>query len=162
MIRKAMIALAALTFVGAMTAFSTVDARAFGGGGIHAGGFGGGGLRAGFAGGAFRGGLVGPGRVAFRPGIGPRFGFRSGIGPRFGFRNRVFFANRFFPRRFARRFAFALCRWAFMAPRAGAGFRPLGAGSEPGSAAMTTVMGMGTTATTDPSKPARRARTLSG
>jgi hypothetical protein len=107
MIRKAMIALAALTFVGAMTAFSTVDARAFGGGGIHAGGFGGGGLRAGFAGGAFRGGLVGPGRVAFRPGIGPRFGFRSGIGPRFGFRNRVFFANRFFPRRFARRFAFA-------------------------------------------------------
>jgi hypothetical protein len=106
MIRKAMIALAALTFVGAMTASSTVDARAFGGGGIRAGGFGGGGLRAGFAG-AFRGGLVAPGRVAFRPGIGPRFGFRSGFGPRFGFRNRVFFANRFFPRRFARRFAFA-------------------------------------------------------
>jgi len=91
MIRKTMIALAALTFVGAMTASSTGDARAFGGG-IRAGGF---------AGGAFRGGLVAPGRVAFRPGIGPRFGFRSGIGPRFGFRHRVFFANRFFARRFA-------------------------------------------------------------
>jgi hypothetical protein len=91
MIRKTMIALAALTFVGAMTASSTGDARAFGGGGIRAGGFGGGGLRAGFAGGAFRGGLVAPGRVAFRPGIGPRFGFR----------HRVFFANRFFARRFA-------------------------------------------------------------
>jgi hypothetical protein len=98
MIRKTMIALAALTFVGAMTASSTGDARAFGGGGgFRVGGFGGGGLRAGFAGGAFRGGLVAPGRVAFRPGIGPRFAFR----------NRVFFANRFFPRRFARRFAFA-------------------------------------------------------
>jgi hypothetical protein len=98
MIRKAMIALAALTFVGAMTASSTVDARAFGGGGFRAGGFGGGGfrgfggggLRAGFAGGAFHRGLVAPGRVAFR----------SGIGPRFGFRNRVFFGNRFFHRRF--------------------------------------------------------------
>ena len=116
MIRKTMIALAALSFVGAMTASSTSDARAFGGGGgfragsIGGGGFrgiGGGGLRAGFAGSAFRGGLVAPGRLAFRPGIGPRFGIRSGIGPRFGFRNRVFFANRFFPRRFARRFAFA-------------------------------------------------------
>jgi hypothetical protein len=108
MIRKAMIALAALTFVGAVTASSTVDARAFGGGGIRAGsfgggfrGFGGGGLRTGFAGPAFRGGLVSPGRLAFRPGIGPRFGFRSGIGPRFGFRNRVFVRNRFFARRFA-------------------------------------------------------------
>lgn len=115
MMRKTMIALAALTFVGAMTASSTGEARAFGGGGVRAGGFGGGGLRSfgggglrtGFSGGTFRGGLVAPGRLAFRPGIGPRFGFRSGIGPRFGFRNRVFFANRFFPRRFARRFAFA-------------------------------------------------------
>jgi hypothetical protein len=95
MIRKAMIALAALTFVGAMAASTTVDARwfagGFRGGGFRAGGFGGAGLRAGFAGGALRGGFVAPGRVTFRPGIGPRFGFR----------NRVFFANRFFPRRFA-------------------------------------------------------------
>jgi hypothetical protein len=105
MIRKTMIVLAALTFVGAMTASSTGDARAFGGGGFRAGGFGGGGLRGfgggglrtGFAGGAFRGGFGAPGR----------FAFRAGIGPRFGFRNRVFVGNRFFPRRFARRFAFA-------------------------------------------------------
>jgi hypothetical protein len=123
--------------LGAMTASSTVDARAFGGGGIRAAsfgggfrGFGGGGLRTGFAGPAFRGGLVAPGRLAFRPGIGPRFGVRSGIGPRFGFRNRVFFANRFFPRRSGASLS-RLCRSAFMAmaPRAGAGFRPLGAGS---------------------------------
>jgi len=115
MIRKTMIALAALTFVGAMTASSTSDARAFGGG-FRAGGFGGGGLRgsgggglrAGFGGTGLRGGFAAPGRFAFRPGIGPgRFAFRAGIGPRFGFRNRVFVGNRFFSRRFARRFAFA-------------------------------------------------------
>jgi hypothetical protein len=97
MLRKTMITLAALTFVGAMTASSTVDARmggvGFGGGGFH-GGFGGGGFRGGFGGGGFRGGFVGP----------SRFGFRPGIGPRFAFHNRVFFGNRFFPRR---RFAFA-------------------------------------------------------
>jgi hypothetical protein len=93
MVRKMMIALAALTFVGAMVASDTGDARGFGGGGFRGGGFGGGGFRGGFGGGGFRGGFVGGGfrGAAFRPG----FVGRPAFGPRFGFRNRFFFRNRF-------------------------------------------------------------------
>jgi hypothetical protein len=98
MLRKMMIALAAVTFVGAMVASDAGDARGFGGGGFRGGGFGGGGFRGGgfrggFGGGGFRGGFVGGG---FR-GAGFRGGFigRPGFGPRFGFRNRFFFRNRF-------------------------------------------------------------------
>jgi hypothetical protein len=58
MLRKMMIALAAITFEGAMVATSTADARGFGGGGFR-GGFGGG-----FRGAGFRSGFVGPGRRA--------------------------------------------------------------------------------------------------
>jgi hypothetical protein len=98
MFRKTMIALAAVTFVGALAVSSTVDARGgfgggghFGGGGMRmgGGGFGGGGMRfagGGFRGAGFRGGFVGSSRFAFRPGfagrrfIGPgRFAFRPGF-----------------------------------------------------------------------------------
>jgi hypothetical protein len=89
MLRKMMIALAAVTFVGTMVASDTVDARGFGGGGFH-GGFGGGGFRSGFVGGGFRS-------------AGIRGGFigHPGFGPRFGFRNRVFVRNHFVRNRFA-------------------------------------------------------------
>jgi hypothetical protein len=96
MLRKIMITLAALTFVGAMAASTTADARrgggfhgggfrgaAFHGGGFRGGAFHGGGFRGGaFHGGGFRGSLVGSG---FRGGfVGPRhFAFRHGFGPRF-------------------------------------------------------------------------------
>jgi hypothetical protein len=104
MLRKMMIALAAVTFVGAMTVSSTADARMGGGFG---GGFGGGGFRGGMSG--FRGGFGGGfGGAGFRSGMS---GFRGGfVGPRFGFHNRFFFRprfgfhNRFF---FGPRFAFA-------------------------------------------------------
>jgi hypothetical protein len=96
MLRKMMIAFAAVTFVGAMVASDTGDARGFGGGGFHGGGFGGGAFRGGGFGGGFRdggfsgfrGGFVGNG---FR-GAGFRGGFvgRPGFGPRFGFRNHRF------------------------------------------------------------------------
>jgi hypothetical protein len=111
-----MIALVATTFMGAMAASTTVDARmgggGFRGGGMHmgGGGFRGGGMRMGgggirgfsgggmrhFSGGGFRTGFAGPrfrtaGFVG-RPFIGPRhFAFRHGFA-RF---------NRFHHRRFA-------------------------------------------------------------
>jgi hypothetical protein len=94
MLRKMMIALAAITFVGAVVATNTADARGFGGGGFRAGGFRGG-FGGGFRGAGVRSEFVGPGRFGFRPAFGLRFGF----GPRFAFRNRVFFPQR--------RFAFA-------------------------------------------------------
>ena len=56
MLPKTMIALATLTFIGAMAASSSVNAR------MGGGGFGGGGFHGGFGGGGFRGGFVGPSR----------------------------------------------------------------------------------------------------
>ena len=67
MLRKAMILLAAISFVGAMVAATAADAQRGGGfrgggGGFRGGGGGfvGGGMRGGFGGGGFRGGLAGP------------------------------------------------------------------------------------------------------
>ena len=133
MVRKVIIALAAVTFVGAVAASATADARMGGmggggfrgGGGFHAAGIGGG-FRGGMMGGgfrgaafrpavvgggfrsaAFRGGVVGGGfrSAAFRHGfVGSRsFAFRPGFAPR---AHRFAFArfNRFHHRRF---FAFA-------------------------------------------------------
>src|SRR5260221_920507 len=89
MVRKVIIAFAAITFTGAMAISSTADARMGGGrggcfrgggggfhGGMMGGGFGGGmggGVRAGLGGGGFRGGMVGGG---FR-GVAIGGGFRS-------------------------------------------------------------------------------------
>ena len=121
MVRKVIIALAAVAFVGAVAASTTADARMGGGGGFHGGGFHGGGFHAagigggfrggmvggGFRGAAFRGGVVGGGfrSAAFRHGfVGSRsFAFRPGFAPR---AHRFAFArfNRFHHRRF---FAFA-------------------------------------------------------
>ena len=118
MVRKVIIALAAVAFVGAVAASTTADARMGGGGGFHGGGFHGGGFHAagigggfrggmvggGFRGAAFRGGVVGGGfrSAAFRGGfVGSRsFAFRPGFAPRL---NRFAFArfNRFHHRRFA-------------------------------------------------------------
>jgi hypothetical protein len=127
MVRKVIIALAAVAFVGAVAASTTADARMGGGGfrgggGFHAaaigGGFRGGMVGGGFRGAAFRGGVVGGGfrSVAFRGGVvgggfrgaafrggfvGSRsFAFRPGFAPRV---NRFAFArfNRFRHRRFA-------------------------------------------------------------
>jgi hypothetical protein len=124
MLRKIMIALAATTFVGAMVASTTADARmgggggmrgggfggGFRGGGFHGGGFHGGGFRGGFAGGGFRGGMTGfrggfvGGRpMAFRGGFARPMAFRGGFAPRF---NRFAFAPRFH-RFHHRRFGFA-------------------------------------------------------
>ena len=82
MVRKIIIALAAVTFVGAVAASTTADARMggmgggfHGGGGFHAaaigGGFRGGMVGGGFRGAAFRGGVVGGGfrGAAFRGGV---------------------------------------------------------------------------------------------
>ena len=91
MVRKVIIALAAVTFVGAVAASATADARMGGmggggfrgGGGFHAagigGGFRGGMMGGGFRGAAFRGGMVGGGfrGAAFRPAM-VGGGFRSG------------------------------------------------------------------------------------
>jgi hypothetical protein len=133
MVREVIIALAAVTFVGAVAASTTANARMGGmggggfrgGGGFHAagigGGFRGGMMGGGFRGAAFRGGMVGGGfrSAAFRPAVvgggfrsaafrggfvGSRsFAFRPGFAPRV---NRFAFArfNRFHNRRF---FAFA-------------------------------------------------------
>ena len=123
MVRKVIIALAAVTFVGAVAASTTADARmggmgggfhgggfhggGFHSGGFHGGGFHGGGFRAAGIGGGFRGGMVGGGfrSAAFRHGfVGSRsFAFRPGFAPR---AHRFAFArfNRFHHRRF---FAFA-------------------------------------------------------
>ncbi len=87
MVRKVIIALAAVTFVGAVAASTTADARMGGGGGFRGGGFHaaaiGGGFRGGMVGGgfrgaAFRGGVVGGGfrGAAFRGGV-VGGGFRS-------------------------------------------------------------------------------------
>jgi hypothetical protein len=111
-----MLALVAITFVGALAASTTADARwggsggGFRGGGMHTGGGWrggmrgwGGGFRPGFAGSRFRSAgfvgrpFLGPRRFAFHPGF-SRFGFR-----RVGFAGRPFFG----PRRFAFRPSFA-------------------------------------------------------
>src|SRR6266478_4926636 len=119
MVHKIIIALAAVTFAGAVAASTTADARMGGGGGFHGGGGGfhggGGGFRGGMVGGGFRGGMVGGGfrsaaigggfrGSAFRGGfVGSRsFAFRQGFAPRF---NRFAFAR--FHRFHNRRFAFA-------------------------------------------------------
>jgi hypothetical protein len=127
MVRKVIIALAAVAFVGVVAASTTADARmggmggGFHGGGFHAAGIGGGFRGGGFRGAAFRGGVVGGGfrSAAFRPAVvgggfrsaafrhgfvGSRsFAFRPGFAPR---AHRFAFArfNRFHHRRF---FAFA-------------------------------------------------------
>ena len=107
MLRKVMIAVAAVTLVGATAASTTADAQMRGfGGGVRAGGFGGGGairaggfggiragsfaggnfgrgmaVRSGFAGPRMGGGFAGP-RVVARGGFaGPRMG-RGFVGPR--------------------------------------------------------------------------------
>src|SRR6516225_2452509 len=127
MVRKVIIALTAVAFVGVVAASTTADARmggmggGFHGGGFHAAGIGGGFRGGGFRGAAFRGGVVGGGfrSAAFRPAVvgggfrsaafrhgfvGSRsFAFRPGFAPR---AHRFAFArfNRFHHRRF---FAFA-------------------------------------------------------
>ena len=120
MVRKIVIALAAVVFAGAVPASTTVDARmGGGGGGFHGGGFhggmGGGGFRGGMVGGGFRGAAIGGGGFrsaaigggfrgpAFRSGVvGARsFAVRPGFAPRVNrfafsrfhrFRNQRFFA----------------------------------------------------------------------
>ena len=79
MVRKVIIALAAVAFVGAVAASTTADARM--------GGMGGGGFR----GPAFRSGFVGARRFAFRPGFAPRVN-RFAFARFHRFRNRRFFA----------------------------------------------------------------------
>src|SRR5262245_47303042 len=128
MVRKIVVALAAITFAGAMAASTTADARMGGGGGFHGGGFHGGmggGFRGGMAGGGFRGAAIGGGfrsaaigggfrgaaigggfrGPAFRGGLvsSRSLAFRPGFAPRV---NRFAFArsHRFHNRRF---FAFA-------------------------------------------------------
>ena len=125
MVRRFIIALAAVTFAGAVAASTTADARmggggGFHGGGFHGGGFHGGGFRGGGVGGGFRGAMIGGGfrgagvgggfrggsfrGAGFRGGfVWPRnLAFRSGFAPRF---NRFAFAR--FGRFHHRRFAFA-------------------------------------------------------
>src|SRR5262249_55705402 len=113
MVRKVIIALAAVTFVGAVATSTTADARmgGMGGGGFRAagigGGFRGGMMGGGFRGAAFRGGMVGGGfrSAAFRPAV-VGGGFRSAAF-RGGFVGSRSFAFRpgFAPR--VNRFAFA-------------------------------------------------------
>jgi hypothetical protein len=129
--RKVIIALAAVTFAGAMAVSPIADARMGGGGGggfrgggggFHGGTMGGGfrggiggGVRAGMMGGGFRGGLVGRG---FRGGmVGGGFrsaGLRSGFVGSRSFAFRPGFAPRFarFNRFGHRRFAFAAVPFA--------------------------------------------------
>jgi hypothetical protein len=88
MLRRIMIALASVIFLGAMAASTTADARM--------GGFGGGFRGGGFHGGGFRGGFVGP-RFAARPHF-----FRPGFARFHRFHRPFFFArHRFHHRRFA-------------------------------------------------------------
>jgi hypothetical protein len=81
MVRKVIIAFAAITFTGAMAMSSTADARMGGGGGGGfrggGGGFrgGGGGFHGGMMGGGFRGGMGGGARAGMMGG-----GFRGGMG----------------------------------------------------------------------------------
>jgi len=120
MVRRFIIALAAVTFAGAVAASTTADARMGGGGGFHGGGFHGGGFHGGGVGGGFRGAMMGGGfrgagvgggfrggsfrGAGFRGGfVGPRnLAFRSGFAPRF---NRFAFARsgRFHHRRWSLR-----------------------------------------------------------
>jgi hypothetical protein len=81
MVRKVIIALAAVTFTGAMAVSSTADARMGGGGGGFRGG-GGGGFHGGMMGGGFRGGMGGGVRAGMMGG-GVRAG-RMGGGVRAG------------------------------------------------------------------------------
>ena len=132
MVRKAMILLVAISFVGAMVAATTADARGGGfgggGGGFRGGGGGfGGGMRGGFGGGGFRGGLAGPG---FRGGLGGP-GFRGGLaGP--GFRGAGFVGPRF--ARFGGRRGFG---FGFAPFFVGAGLYPWGYGYDYGCWAYT-------------------------
>jgi hypothetical protein len=123
MVRKVIIALAAVTFAGAMAASTTAGARMGGGGGFRGGGFHGGmggGFRGGVMGGGFRSAAIGGGfrsaaigrgfrGAAFRGGfVGSRsFAFRPGFAPRV---NRFAFAR--FHRFHNRRFAFAAVPFA--------------------------------------------------
>ena len=126
MVRKLIIALAAVTFAGTVPASTTAVARMGGGGGFHGGGFHGGmgggfhggmggGFRGGMVSGGFRGAAIGGGfrgaaigggfrGPAFRGGfVGARsFAFRPGFAPRV---NRFAFRPGFAPR--VNRFAFA-------------------------------------------------------
>jgi hypothetical protein len=129
MMRKVIIALAAVTFVGAVAASTTADARMGGGGfrgggGFHGaaigGGFRGGMVGGGFRGAAFRGGVVGGGfrGAAFRGGVaGGGFrsaAFRGGVAGG-GFRSAAFRRGFVGSRSFAFRPAFAprVNRFAF-------------------------------------------------
>ena len=100
MVRKTIIALAAVALA-AMLTIPTTDALARpGGGGFHGGGFGG--ARMGGFGGGFRGGFAGPRMGGFGGGFRGGFGgggFRTAHfgGPRFGgFRGGFFPRHRFF------------------------------------------------------------------
>ena len=100
MLRRIMIALASVIFVGAMAVSTTAEARkggGFGGGGMRGGGFHGGGFhRGGFHGGGFhRGGFAGS-RFASRSHV-----FHHGFARGHRFHHRPFFAKRFHHRRFA-------------------------------------------------------------
>jgi hypothetical protein len=140
MVRKVIIALAVVTFTGAMAVSSTADARmGGGGGGFRGGGAGGfhggmmsggfrggmgggvragmmgGGVRAGMMGGGFRGGLVGGGFRSAMVGGGFRSaGLRSGFVGSRSFAFRPGLAPRFarFNRFGHRRFAFAAVPFA--------------------------------------------------
>src|SRR5215831_18054918 len=118
MVRKIVIALAAVVFAGAVPASTTADARMGGGGG----GFHGGGFHGGMGGGGFRGAAIGGGgfRTAaiggggFRSAAIGRGGFRSAaIGG--GFRGPAFRSGFVGARRFAFRPGFAprVNRFAF-------------------------------------------------
>jgi hypothetical protein len=95
MLRRIMIVLAGVIFLGAMAVSTTAEARKGGGfgGGMRAGGMHGGGFRGGMTG--FRGGFVGT-RFASRPHF-----VRPGFARVHRFHHRPFFAKRFHHRRFA-------------------------------------------------------------
>jgi hypothetical protein len=103
MVRKIMIALAAVIFAGALPASTTANARMGGGGGFHGGG--GGGFHGAMGGGGFRGGMVGGGFRGAAIGGG---GFRSAaIG---GFRGPAFRGGFVGARSFASRGGFVGAR----------------------------------------------------
>jgi hypothetical protein len=122
MLRKIMIMLAGVAFLGAVVLSTTAEAQRGGGGGMRGGGFGGGmraggfggGMRAGgFGGGMRAGGFHRGGFVGHRGFVGSRFASRGHfVRPGFHrfhhrpffahrFRHRPFFAHRFHHRRFA-------------------------------------------------------------
>src|SRR5262249_41463192 len=118
MMRKILVALAAVTFVSAVAVSTAADARVGGGGGGARGGGFGGGARGAMVGGGFRGASFGGGfrgaRVASFRGaaVGPRsFAFRQG--PR---------VNRFAFARFHRFHRFHRARFAFAAVPFGIGY----------------------------------------